>query len=156
MIIDALDNAGLYAGIGTRLRTALEALANRDFTESPPGRVEIDGDDVFALVQDYETRTRTPADPWEAHRRYIDVQYIAAGTETMGFAPVNELRERQPYDPDKDCALYSGDGDFVTVRRGMFVVFFPWDAHLPGLAAPDPAGVRKVVVKVALRKGETS
>ena len=148
MIIDSIKNATFYKGIGTRIRTALEYLAKTDFATMAPGRYDIDGNNVYALVQQYQTRPREKG-VWEAHRRCIDVQYVAAGIETMGYAPIGNLTLTQAYSPENDCELFAGNGDFVTARAGTFAVFFPGDAHMPCLASEAPASVLKVVVKVA-------
>jgi len=147
MITDDIRNAATYNGVGTGIRMALEYLAKTDFAGMAPGRYDIDGNNVYALVQQYETKPREKG-VWEAHRRYIDVQFVAAGIETMGYAPLGGLTVTQPYSTDKDCVLLAGDGDFLTVRAGVFVIFFPQDAHMPCLACAAPAPVRKVVVKV--------
>lgn len=149
MIIDTIRNATAYAGVSPRVRAALEFLATTDFAAMEPGRHDLDGDRVYALVQQYETRPREKG-KWEAHRRYIDIQYVAAGIETMGYAPLDRLTVTQPYAEDKDCLLLAGEGSFLTVPEKTFVVFFPQDAHMPCLACTAPVPVRKVVVKVAV------
>jgi len=147
MIIDQLKNAGIYHGLGENLRKALDYLAANDFSTMETGRYDIDGDTVFALVQRYETKPRENG-LWEAHRRYIDVQYVASGIETLGYAHISSLAETQEYSAEKDCQLLSGSGDFVTGRAGSFIIFYPEDAHMPCMAYGDPAPVLKVVVKV--------
>ena len=148
MIIDRIENRARYHKLGPGIGAALEYLAQTDFAGLAPGRYDIDGDSVYALVQHYETRPREKG-LWEAHRRYIDVQYVAAGIETMGYAPLDSMAVSQAYAPEKDCVLFSGNGDFMTVRAGTFVVFFPQDVHMPCLVKVTPGPVRKVVVKVA-------
>lgn len=147
MIIDTLRNAGLYRGLGAGIRKALDYLVSTDFSKMEPGRYEVDGDAVFALVQTYDTRPRDEG-VWEAHRKYVDVQHVASGIETMGYAPIDSLLETQPYASDKDFLLLSGQGDFVTARAGMFAVFYPTDAHMPCLAVGESGPVLKVVMKV--------
>ncbi len=149
MIVDHIRNASRYGGIAERMQTAFEYLAATDFGNLTPGRYDLDGDKVFALVQQYETKARDQG-VWEAHRRYIDVQYIAKGIETIGYADLDGLTITQPYARDKDCMLLAGDGDFLTARAGTFCVFFPEDAHMPGLTCQTPGTVRKVVVKVRI------
>ncbi len=148
MIIDSIKNAALYKGTGARIQVALEYLAKTDFATMAPGRYDIDGNNVYALVQHYQTKPREKG-LWEAHRRYLDVQYVAAGIESMGYAQIGSLTVTQPYSPEKDCELFAGTGDFVTARAGTFVIFFPEDGHMPCIASAEPAAVRKVVVKVA-------
>jgi biofilm protein TabA len=117
-----------------------------------PRHYDIDGDKIYALVQHYETKPREKG-KWEAHRLYLDVHYVAAGIETLGYAPVGNLTAIQAYEPADDYTLFRGHGDFVTASAGMFVVFFPEDAHMPCLACETPVPVRKVVVKVAVEAG---
>jgi YhcH/YjgK/YiaL family protein len=152
MILDQLKHAGLYQGLGANLKKAFNYLAARDFATIEPGRYDIDGDSVFALVQRYDTKPRDKG-RWEAHRRYIDVQYVAAGIETLGWAPLGTLTETQPYSAEKDVLLLAGAGDFVTARAGDFLVFFPGDAHMPCLVHDQPSPVLKVVVKVLATTG---
>lgn len=147
MIIDCIQNVALYRGVDKRIQMALEYLAGKDFSGMAPGRYDLDGDNVFALVQQYETRPREKG-LWEAHQRYIDVQFVASGVETMGYAPIRECTVTQPYSVEKDCALFSAKGDFLTARAGTFLVFFPGDVHMPCLSYESAVQVRKVVVKV--------
>ena len=150
MILDSLDRAATYSGLGDRIARALKFLQENDCVKLPAGKLPIDGDNVYALVQDYQSKPRSEG-VWEAHRRHIDVQFVAAGIEEMGYAPLASLTTRTPYDETKDFELVNGPGNFVTVPAGHFTIFFPQDGHIPGLAAEgQPAAVRKVVVKVAL------
>jgi YhcH/YjgK/YiaL family protein len=149
MLIDQIRHAGAYTGMGPGLAQAFAFLASAPLATLALGRHEITGDRVFALVQDYLTKP-PDAGVWEAHRRYIDVQYVVLGTERLGYAPLDRLTVTQPYDEAKDVVLLAGEGDRVTAAAGTFVVFFPHDAHMPGLALGEPAPVRKVVVKVAV------
>ena len=149
MIIDRLKNAALYSA-DARLARAFEYLAAKDFSQMEPGRYEIDGAKLFALVQWNETKPAETA-KFEVHRKYIDVQYVVQGVERMGYAHVESLRPATPFDAEKDFMLLEGKGDFVTVPAETMVVFFPEDAHMPGImTGPRPESVRKVVVKVAM------
>ena len=73
-----------------------------------------------------------------------------AKTERMGYVPIADTRERDPYDPERDVAFFEPGRDFINVRAGMFAVFWPTDVHAPQAADGSPATVRKVVVKVAV------
>ncbi|MFW5997042.1 MAG: YhcH/YjgK/YiaL family protein [Lentisphaeria bacterium] len=149
MIIDTLENAHDYHSLGTGMRMALDYLVEEDINALAPGRHDLKGDQVYILVQDYQTKP--PANGvWEAHRKYVDIQYIAAGAEVMGYAPIDSLEVTQSYIEEKDCLFLSGDGNFVTVNSGMFAVFFTQDAHMPGLQIASPQQVRKAIVKIAV------
>jgi YhcH/YjgK/YiaL family protein len=107
MIIDRLKSAANYARLAARCASALQYLANTDFTQLAEGRYPLDGDRLVAIVQRYQPKPLTEA-KWEAHRRFIDVQYVAAGVERMGYVPLTDaLPIRKPYDPDKDVILFS-------------------------------------------------
>jgi len=150
MIIDRLDNAARYSGLGERIALALQFLQDNDCTELPVEKIPIRGDEVYALVQDNTTKPRDQG-VWEAHRKCIDVQFVAAGVEEMEYAHIKTLTSQQPYDENDDYELFDGPGSVVTVPAGSFTIFFPEDGHIPGCAVNDePAAVRKIVVKVAL------
>ncbi len=113
----------------------------------PVGKYEIDDQNVYAMVQAYNSKPLAEG-KWEAHKQYIDIQYVADGIEKIGFAPIGHMKVAQDYDAAKDFMLLEGSGDFVTVRKGTFVILFPGDAHMPGMAVNEPEPVKKVVVKV--------
>ncbi len=150
MILDRLENADEYRPLGANVAAALDYLRRTNFSQMPAGRQEVDGDRVFAVVQRYRPKPLAQI-VWEAHRQYIDVQYVAAGMERMGYAPLgDELRVRRPYDAEKDAILFDADGQLFVVSAGQFAVFAPRDVHAPGLAtelSDDAAEVCKVVVK---------
>lgn len=150
MILDTLANAGRYTLLAPRIAAALKFLRDNDCAALPVGKTPIQGDQLFALVQDNTTKPREQGQ-WEAHRKYIDVQFVAAGVEQMGWANIGALAVKKPYDEPTDVAFFDGPGSFVTVPAGSFTIFFPEDAHIPGVAVNDlPAAVRKVVIKAAV------
>jgi YhcH/YjgK/YiaL family protein len=146
MIIDRLLNPAPLYDLPSRLARALEYLRTTDMRAVSLGRHDLDGDRLFALVQEYTTRAEDQC-VWEAHRRYIDVQFMAVGAERMGYAPLAAMREREPYDPARDVALFEPGSELVTIREGMFAIFGPEDVHSPCHAAGEPRRVRKVVIK---------
>jgi biofilm protein TabA len=151
MVIDKLQNAAFYHGLEAHIATGLRFLTKHSRQLPALGRHVIDGDAVYALSQEYQTRPRS-AGIWEAHRRYIDIQYIASGSEIMGYAPISSLTVHQPYDEEKDCELFGGpmaeSGSFFRMPAGFFAIFTPDDGHMPGLMDGTPVTVQKIVVKV--------
>jgi YhcH/YjgK/YiaL family protein len=103
---------------------------------------------MFALVQEYDTKLKEQG-LWEAHRRYIDLQYVVQGTEGFGYANINHLKQSE-YDSIKDFLPLHGDGDLVTVHDGSFILLLPEDAYMPGMAIDKPVQVKKVVIKIAI------
>ena len=150
MILDTLDAIDRYAALNPRFATAFAFL--RRLGSSPTiGRHEIDGDSAYALVQHYETRSAADA-VFEAHRRYIDIQYVARGHEAIHWAPLAGLTVTMPHVATKDVALYAMPDHAVPVpiRMGQCAILFPDDAHAPCCIWSEPSEVVKVVVKVAV------
>ena len=149
MIIDRLANRPSLYQLPSRLARAVEYIRSTDWSSIATGRHDLDGDNLFALVQDYTTR-RPEECVWEAHRRYIDVQFVAAGVERIGYAVLSDMREREAYDAARDVTFFEPGTDFVLLRAGMFAIFGPEDVHSPGHVAGSPGHVRKVVVKARI------
>jgi YhcH/YjgK/YiaL family protein len=149
MIIDKLKNVGLYDGMGSKLKLAFEFLKKNDFVNMAAGKYEIDGCDVYAMVQQYEPKPLEQG-AWEAHRKYIDVQYMVSGNETMGYSCIEGMKTKIEYDESRDCIFFEGEGDYFKVGEGFFVIFAPQDAHMPSIEYKKPETVKKVVVKVAV------
>lgn len=148
MIADLLHNSPLYRGLSPRIALAFDYLLDTDFQRVANGTCEIDGRQVHATVQEYATLDRAEG-AWEAHRQYIDLQFVVSGRERIGFAHVSRLRPGR-YDRERDLLPLSGDGDFLTLGPGGFLLLFPEDAHMPRIAVAAPEMVRKVVVKIAV------
>jgi biofilm protein TabA len=150
VVFDQLGNASFYSFANPLIVRGLEFLKANDPGSLPLGRTEIDGDRVFALVQEYSTRLEKDCF-WEAHRKYIDIQYLVAGKEAIGYAPLDQMQVLQTYDAGKDMMKLSGEGMVLELRGGDFAIFFPHDSHKPCMASGGVgAPVRKVVVKVAV------
>lgn len=149
MIFDQLKNANLYFSLGERFHKAFEYLLNTDFTNIEPGKYEIDGENVFALVSTYDTKPITSG-KWEAHKKYADIQFILDGKEKIGYSNSAKMIVTQEYNEEKDIMFLKGEGNFLTVEHGNFAVFFPTDVHMPGIAINLSTPIKKVVVKVAV------
>lgn len=151
MILASLEHLAGQAALSQSLRKGLDWLREHAADAVLPERVEIDGKQVYALVQAYDTLTAGEEIRLEAHKAYIDVQFIVAGEEMMGWADVRALRDPTAYNPDKDVfhgVLPAREVTPLHVRAGQAAIFFPEDAHAPKLAAAAPAAVRKIVLKV--------
>ena len=153
MVIDNIGNASLYEGLGSRIAAGLAFLAqdHGDFRERS---VELDGRDVYAMFQSITTESESGRF-YEAHREYIDIQYIASGEETIRVVDVEALRETTPYNAERDVAFYAlAPGTDLRLRAGDFAILYPHEAHLPKLPTGAPAPVQKIVIKV--RTGSAS
>jgi YhcH/YjgK/YiaL family protein len=151
MILDHLDNALMYGGLGERIAIGL-ALLNEDCVrEATPGKYEVEGKNLFYIVDEYETKP-VEEGRLEIHRKYLDIQYIVSGAECIGTAPLQGLIEETPYDGEKDIAFYHYDPTMsrLHLKQGMFAIFWPNEPHLPGRSINNPEKVKKIVVKVRM------
>jgi len=133
------------------LERAFEFLKRTDLAALPLGRTDIEGSDMFLTVSEAETRSPEQV-RFEAHRRYIDIQLVVRGQESIGYAPVASLVTAEPYDTTKDIEFFSVPQESATLalRSGDFAVFAPGDGHRPSLHLDGPHVSRKVVVKVSV------
>ncbi|MBI2331211.1 MAG: YhcH/YjgK/YiaL family protein [Chloroflexi bacterium] len=148
MIIDRIENAHLYYALHPRFKQAFDYVGQIDIYTIPVGRHEVDDDFMYVLVQEYNTKLKEEG-KWEAHRRYIDLQYVVQGAEGMGYANIHHLQQGE-YNASKDFLPLHGEGDQVALKSGCFVLLFPEDAHMPGMAIGEPASVKKIVLKIAV------
>lgn len=149
MILDQLENAALYSCISENLQKGFQYLEKTDFSTLETGKYEIDGQDVFALVSEYESKDPNDC-RLEAHQAYADIQYIVSGREAIGYATLNNQAVLTPYTPEKDIVFFMGETTQLVVEQGMFAVFFPQDVHRPCMQIDGPVSIKKVVVKVKL------
>ena len=151
MILDQLKNLDVYKALGTgdRYVKAVEWLKSNDLANLPDGHYEIDGKEVYAGVMSYTTVPWEEA-VYEAHKKYTDIHCIVSGTEILTYAPVSALVPSNPYNPEKDSALFdsSCSGIRVPCYCGDCMIFFPWDGHKPKTENGAPSKVKKVVVKI--------
>lgn len=147
MILDTLENAAKYAGLKIGISEAFGFLDQPGLAELPEGKHSIIGDRVHAIIDRCQGRAIEDGD-LEGHRKYIDIQYVISGDESMGWSARAGLVNSVEYDEGKDLEFFEGDPkSIVRVPPGCFAVFLPTDAHFP-LIGKGP--IHKVVVKVAV------
>ena len=149
MIIDKIENSHPYERISERIKQAFEYIHNTDFKTIKPGKYEIDGENIFALISEYKTKSESMG-KLEAHRKYLDVQYVIKGEELMGYTPLGNQQIFQPYKEETDIIFFKGEKSFTKVSSGMFAIFFPEDVHMPGISAEKVSNVKKLVIKVRI------
>jgi len=147
MIVDKIENSGLYKNLSEKIKKSFEYIKHNNLKNLQPGRYDIDGDNIFALISEYQTKAELEG-KLEAHKKYIDVQYVIEGEELMGYTPLGEQEILEPYKEENDIVFFSGDKLFIKVAKGMFAIFFPEDVHMPGIQIDKKSLVKKLVIKV--------
>jgi YhcH/YjgK/YiaL family protein len=148
MILDLVTNRHLYAPLGPAIARALDYLERTDLAALAAGRHELDGDRLYLVASEYLTKPAAEG-RWEVHRRYVDVHVVVRGTERVGYAPAQRL-DVTSHEEERDIAWLAGSGEFLTVQPGDFMVLWPGEAHMPGMAVDAPGPVKKIVVKIAV------
>ena len=147
MVIDKLSNAGQYYGLSGRIEKALKYLQNTDLKKLEIGKHEIDGKNIFVVVSEYDAKD-IELGKWEAHKKYLDIQYVVSGKEKIGYASIEEMKVIGDYNEEKDVMFLKGEGDLLLVKEGTFALFAPQDVHMPGIKVNNGEHVKKIVVKI--------
>ena len=147
MILDALKNLNQYLSLVKNLDKAMEFLTFHDLDSLSNGRHDINGESAFAMVYRNVGRSREGA-RLEAHRKYIDIQILLAGLETIGWKPLKRCCEPDgDYVGERDVSFFRDEPEVcLSMRPGTFAIFFPQDAHMPSISE---ASIDKIVLKIA-------
>lgn len=149
MIYDKIENISRYMALSDGLAEGLRFL-QLAAAGKPAGHYLLSGEN-YANIDEYDTK-RTNSAGFEAHRKYIDIQYLLSGEERVLVRPLEGACCVVPYDAARDAAFFCHDeagSAELRLGNGHFVILFPNDAHEPQLCIEEPQHVRKVVVKVA-------
>jgi YhcH/YjgK/YiaL family protein len=124
-------------------------LKSNDLSKLEIKRYDIDGDNLYAPISEYLTKNEEDA-MFEAHRKYIDIQYVITGSEQMSVAPISMKKDvLTPYDPAKDIEFMTvSQSNSFNATPDRFFIFFPSDIHRPSVRIGENSQVLKVVVKV--------
>ena len=131
-----------------RIRKAVEYIKKIDFEKVDGQRVVVE-EGFYFFAQTYTTKYPEEVF-YEAHKNYVDIQYIVEGTELIQTAPVGKLEVETPYSAEKDIGFYRNNRDAATfvLTAGGYAVLYPADAHKPGICEKKPSVVRKIVGKI--------
>lgn len=154
MIVARIQDLVRYNGLNKNLDKAFAWLQASGWEKLPVGRQEIDGEKVYALVQEYNSKMAADC-RFETHRVYTDIQLLVSGQEIVEARPAKGLEVAEAYRPDIE--YYSTPSGMaahsILLEAGLAAVFFPEDAHRPCMAiGGKPEAIRKIVIKVALEK----
>lgn len=148
MLFDDIHNFFHYTRKNGPSLMAYDFIVNYLKNPLPPGRYEIDGDNIFANILEYDS---VPNDKdYEVHKRYTDFQFIVSGEEVVYWEQMDKLTPTVPYDEEADVAFFKGGDHFCrsALREGQFAVFYPDEPHKPSCQIDGPTHVQKIVIKI--------
>jgi len=144
MIIDNIKNANIYYPISKYFEKAFQFLQT-DLSILKPGRHDIDGENVFAILIETDGVSEEKA-VFESHKRYIDLHYTITGNDRIGWTPNFSIT--QEYNEKDDYMFHKGPAlNWNIINEKYFAIFFPQDVHA---ATVDSGTIRKIVVKILL------
>lgn len=130
---------------------ALAFLEGRDPADLAVGKYAIDGNAIFALVQNPVTEPETLR-RFEAHARYFDLQLLITGEEKQLYAANSEgTAITENLFAEKDAAFYTPPAvcNAVILRPMTYTVYAPMELHAPNCDASMPGcALRKIVFKI--------
>jgi YhcH/YjgK/YiaL family protein len=153
MIADALENLVNYQQVIPHSKEILNYLAAKDISFLDAGKYQVLGESAFILIQDYLTKPETEK-RWESHKKYIDIQIVLKGKEFMGYSHANLLKIKEAYSEEKDIMFYENDSEehcMLSVPHNCFCLFYPEEAHKPGIHVSKESAIKKAVIKVLAR-----
>lgn len=130
---------------------AFAFLRDNDLNILASGKYPILGDKVFASISEANSKNREDT-RWEAHKKYIDIQYVIRGEEIIGVAPLSAAVRTISFDPEKDLGFYEipeNQCHYHTANPGTFFLFFPNDAHRPCIRSTNGESEKKIVIKIS-------
>ncbi len=145
MIFDSISNFVNYIHTHAHFAIVREYLSSHDLNALTPGKQEI-AHGIYITMSEYQTKDFKDG-VIECHRRYIDIQLVLSGAEKIGICHKDECKPGE-YDEARDYQKLSGEVDFLTLKPGYFMVFFPDDGHMPQIAIKARSEVKKIVFKV--------
>ncbi len=148
MIKDSIDRAELYYNLSDSVKRALSYVRDTNWAKIENGKYLIDGEKLYININSYKTKD---LGDWEAHKQYIDIQYLISGEEKIGISRLDCCNSKIPYNTERDIEFYDGDcGDYITMRPGDFMIIYPHELHKPGIKSKDNIEVKKAVIKLAI------
>ena len=147
MIIDTLDNLKNYIALNKGFVVVADYLSTHNLEEMQCGRYEIEGNNIYFNLQEYETK---PVQKLEAHKKYIDIQIVIKGEEYMGYTNINNTKVVEEYNREKDVMFLEGKVDKLKADNKTFLIFYPNDAHMPALCEKSPQKVKKAIFKIVV------
>ena len=159
MIVQNLNSGAQPSLPEGQLEKALVFLRQNCFEGLPAGRIDIDGNRMFAVLQSYDTRDEDEIQ-YESHRLYADVQYMISGREKILISDQEHFTAVSvPYDEAADIVFYQEPRETTAsliLNAGRYAVFLPEDCHKTqcSVCTGEAAAVRKVIVKIRLRESE--
>lgn len=154
MIHTTFEDIEGYCSIHSNFKMTFDALKRVSSEAFAKGKHPVDDFRVFINALEYNTKNVSDS-LMEAHRRYIDVMLMLEGEEKIGYMPFREINNVVKEYSEAGDSLMAGleEGcSWITMKAGDVAIFFPEEAHAPGVNLKAETHVRKLIAKVLFEK----
>lgn len=151
MVLDVLQNKERYYSLHKNFKEAFESLEKGLKNKLEPGKYEIKGDEIIAVVQKYDT-VPGKNNVWEGHRDYIDIQIVLSGNEIIEWANIADAGKDVTYNDHNDHFYYGDvqDSTECKFKKNYFMILWPEDLHKPKCIWNKTEDIDKIIIKVKL------
>ena len=148
MILTTLNDSQRIEALHPLFKTLFDYVKSHNLLDEPPGRITIDGDNLF-INNSLAQGVARDAQVLEIHRQYIDVHIMLEGRERIGWKSLSDIVNiTKVYDAEADCALSDDTPtSFVDLLPGQMCIVWPEDPHAPVIGSGK---IRKAIAKVKL------
>lgn len=152
MILDKIENLSNYVSLNKYFLEIITFLQKTDLGNLKEGKTLLVGEELFLLYNVYNTKVNKLG-ILEAHKKYIDLQYIIEGEEIINYEVFRKQKIYKSYNSEDDYLLYNEDNSKkIKIEKGEFVIFFPEDLHFPGNNSSSISKkVKKIVFKILVK-----
>ena len=150
MIFGNIKDIEAYGFLEENVLKFLKYAKNNDLVNFETGSYEIDGDNVFVNIVEYETTTPENR-VWEAHRRYLDLHMMLKGAEEMDVNFVDNMVQKEFAEKDDLLFLEGEKNSHVILSAGDFLICYPEDGHKTAIQVNGPEQVKKAVFKIRIK-----
>lgn len=129
-------------------KNIFDLLGRFDASKYSDGRYRLE-DGVYLNIDTYMTGSREDR-RFEAHRKFIDVQYMILGEELIEVVAPALLEPESDYNCDRDIIFFRNNTKGIAYHLNVdsFLLLTPEDAHMPCISIKDQMEVRKAVFKI--------
>ena len=149
MIYGRISDSSRYYAINEMFPKAFEFIQRAKKEELSVGRYEIDGDNLFAIIQEYDSKAVQEC-VFEAHRKHIDIQCVLSGNEIIEVADIADVYSIKEYSSDSDIEFFECNSKRkkYVLNEDDYCIFWSTDVHKPGICNEKTSKIKKIVVKV--------
>ena len=139
-----------YGYLEAEVLKCFEYAKNHDLLSYEKGSHEIEGDNLFVNIVEYETTT--PENRfWEAHKKYLDLHFMLKGPEQIDVNFIDNMEQKEFVDKDDFLPLEGEANSHVVLTEGDFLLCYPKDAHRTAVQVTTPAVIKKAIFKIKIK-----